>query len=278
MPDGTLLTAGAPGWVTSPVERRAAFEARGLMILPHPSHDPALIMVAENKVFVQRSRDGGQTWQRREWDVPGAYRLTGFPRSIVLGDGTILIPLYDEQRRRDTPHNDRCWLFRSEDGGESWRLILMGQDAATGWGNEAALVEVRPGKVLAHVRQAPPGFLVESWSDDGGRSWSQPLRTEIWGYPPHLLKLRDGRVLCTYGHRRLPLGVQAVISHDGGVSWDVRHKAILRGDGEVSDGREQRDLGYPVTVQLPDDSLLTAYYMTLGGVTHVAASRWELPW
>ena len=235
-------------------------------------------MVAENKVFVQRSRDGGATWQRREWEVPGAHRLTGFPRSIVLADGTILVPLYDEQRRRGTAQNDRSWIFRSEDGGESWRLMLMGRDSATGWGNETALVEVSPGRVLAHMRQAPPGLVLESWSDDAGRTWSEPLRTPIWGYPQHLLKLRDGRILCTYGHRRQPLGVQAVISEDGGVSWDLAHKAVLRDDGEVYEGQEVRDLGYPVSVQLPDGAILTAYYMTLGGVTHVAASRWELPW
>ena len=278
MPDGSLLAAGAPGWVVVPEAQREALEARGLLLLPHPSRDGSLAMVAENKVFVQRSRDGGASWQRQEWEVPGAYRLTGFPRPAVLADGTILVPLYDEHARLERRDLDRCWLLRSADGGATWRLRLMGQDHHAGWGNELALVEVAPGRVLAHLRHVPPGFLVESWSDDGGLSWSQPLRTQIWGYPPHLLKLQDGRILCTYGHRRQPLGVQAVISQDGGVTWDVAHPAILRGDGEVSEGREVRDLGYPVSIQLPDGSLFTAYYMTLGGVTHVAASRWELPW
>jgi hypothetical protein len=196
----------------------------------------------------------------------------------VLGNGTILVPLYDEHRRRGDQHDDRSWVFRSTDGGDTWRLILMGSDAATGWGNEAALVEAAAGRVLALLRQVPPGFLVESWSDDGGRTWSQPLRTDIWGYPPHLLKLRDGRLLCSYGHRRQPLGVQAVLSTDGGRSWDVAHRAILRDDGETREGRELRDLGYPVSLELADGTIFTAYYMTLGGVTHIAASRWTLPW
>jgi hypothetical protein len=278
MADGSLLAAGAPGWVVVPATRREELEGRGLLVLPHPSKDESRAMVAENTVFVQRSRDGGATWQRQEWEVPGAYRLTGFPRPAVLADGTILVPLYDEHGRSGQRERDRSWVLRSPDGGESWRLTLMGQDRNVGWGNETALVEVSPGRVLAHMRHAPPGFLVESWSDDGGVTWSQPLRTEIWGYPPHLLKLRDGRILCTYGHRRQPLGVQAVISGDGGRRWDVAHKAIIRGDGEVNEGREVRDLGYPVSVQLADGSIFTTYYVTLQGVTHVAASRWELPW
>jgi sialidase-1 len=105
-----------------------------------------------------------------------------------------------------------------------------------------------------------------------------PLRTPIWGYPPHLLELRDGRILCSYGHRRPPLGVQAVLSADGGEAWDVAHPAVLRDDGETREGREAHDLGYPVSVELPDGTILTVYYLTLGGVTHVAASRWHLPW
>ena len=38
------------------------------------------------------------------------------------------------------------------------------------------------------------------------------------------------------------------------------------------------DLGYPLSVQLADDSIFTVYYMTIGGITHVAATRWQLPW
>ena len=189
------------------------------------------------------------------------------------------MPLYDiypEGQR----HRDRNLLLRSPDGGVTWRLVLMGADALTGWGDEPALVETAPGTVLALVRQGRPGYLLRSWSDDAGRTWSQPLRTEIWGYPAHLLRLGDGRILCTYGHRREPLGVQAVISADGGETWDVDHRAVLRGDGEPRrrGDREALDLGYPVSVQLADGTIFTVYYLTQAGTTHVAATRWELPW
>jgi sialidase-1 len=129
----------------------------------------------------------------------------------------------------------------------------------------------QPGHVLALFRLAEPGFLIACWSEDAGASWSLPVQTAVWGYPPHLLRLRDGRLLCSVGVRREPLGVQAFISEDG-TSWDTAHPALLRGDGET------RDLGYPVSVQLDDGCIFTVYYTTIGGVTHVAASRWELPW
>jgi predicted neuraminidase len=195
--------------------------------------------------------------------------LNGFPRWTILADGTILAPLYDCGDDIEDART-RVLVYRSTDHGEHWQLRLVGSGA--GVGDEAALVETEPGRVLCLIRQAPPGSLLESWSDDGGRTWSQAVRTEIWGYPPHLLKLRDGRILCSYGHRRPPLGVQAVISDDGGRSWNLAHRAVLRDDGETS------DLGYPLSAQLPDGTIFTVYYITTGGVTHVATTRWQLPW
>ncbi|MBI3970612.1 MAG: exo-alpha-sialidase [Chloroflexi bacterium] len=279
LPNGTYLAAGAIGWTAWPAARRAEAEAAGLRIGPFPSGDPEQIVVAPSRLFCQRSADGGATWERREWEIPGGHRLTGFPRAAVLQDGTFLVPLYDiypEEQR----HRDRNLLLRSVDSGTTWTVVLMGCDSVVGWGDEVALVETAPGRVLALLRQNRPAFLLQSWSGDAGQTWSQPLRTEIWGYPPHLLRLRDGRILCTYGHRREPLGVQAVISADGGHTWGVAHRAILRADGETRrrGDRESRDLGYPVSVQLPDNTIFTAYYLTMAGVTHIATSRWELPW
>lgn len=66
------------------------------------------------------------------------------------------------------------------------------------------------------------------------------------------MRLRDGRLLMTYGHRRPPLGNQARISQDQGRTWSSA--MIISGDGTSS------DLGYPSTVELEDGSLLTAWY------------------
>ena len=94
--------------------------------------------------------------------------------------------------------------------------------------------------------------MVQRWSEDGGVTWSLPLRTDIWGYPPHLLKLRDGRVLCTYGYRRDPMGVRAVLSHDGGESWDTDNHgraAVRRRNGQPAQSQPRRR---PGRRRLPD--------------------------
>lgn len=268
LPDGTLLAAGAVGWTAWPAAREEEARRAGLAVAPHPSGRPDTVMVGGHRLFVQRSSDGGRTWQREERELPAARGVNGFPRAAVLRDGTFLGPAYEHAP--DRPEQGRTLVLRSDDAGTTWRLRTVG--AGPAFGDEAALAETAPGRVLALLRRASPGYLAECWSDDGGRTWSAPLQTAIWGFPPQLLTLRDGRLLCSVGVRREPFGVRAVISADGGRSWDVAHPAVLRADGET------RDLGYPVSVQLDDASIFTVYYHTAGGVTHVAATRWELPW
>ena len=55
------------------------------------------------------------------------------------------------------------------------------------------------------------------------------------------------------------MGVGALLSCDGGKTWDTDHEVLLAGDG-VRNG----DLGYPSTVQLDDGSLVTAVYYASG--------------
>ena len=49
------------------------------------------------------------------------------------------------------------------------------------------------------------------------------------GNPPHLIKLADGRLCLTYGHRAKPFGIYARLSKDGGKTWSL--PIVLRADG-----------------------------------------------
>ena len=213
LPDGTWMAVASVGYECWDPSRRAEAEARGLEI-----HEddiarrllPGKLVVAGHRLSVIRSRDRGATWERRTWTVPGYASLTGFPRGTVLEDGTWLFPVYTQggDGRGDS------LVFRSSDNGETWRL----HRCVPGVGNEWALVEAAPGKVLGHLRRAsgwgnPPQtriYSLEVWSEDGGLTWTHPVETSFQGYPNHLLKLRDGRILCTYGYRLQPMGVRAL--------------------------------------------------------------------
>ena len=105
----------------------------------------------------------------------------------------------------------------------------------------------------------------------------------MWGNPGDLIKLSDGRILCTYGYRRDPMGVRACLSGDDGRSWDIEHEVIIRDDGGTvcslwSPPRAEggADVGYPISLERSDGLVLTVYYITLkDGITHSAATVWS---
>ena len=275
MSDGSWVCAGVIGHEAWPDSRREEAEARGLDIRDHVGIGGGFV-VNRPTVFVQRSTDSGETWSRDEWDVPG-FRGTGFSRPAVLEDGTVLEPVYG----RGADGASRVYVWRGSEGGRSWRLYPVGSP-----GNEAAFVETEPGRVLCLARTEESesgGHLVQFWSDDGGVAWSQPLNTNVWspGSPPNLIKLRDGRILLSHGYRRDPMGIRAVLSEDGGRTWDVDNAVVLRDDGGYvselrSEGGAGSDVGYPHSTQLSDDSVLTVYYITPADrVTHIASTRWK---
>lgn len=295
MPDGSYLATGTVGFEVWPVERQQEAADMGLYTQPHPDRKGDKVVVGMPKMFVQRSRDQGKTWQRREWVVPGIGWMTAFPRSTRLADGTILVPAYV------SIHGDesgQTFAWRSGDGGETWRLIPMASSVASSNGDEMGFIEAEPGRVLALLRYNPAqspvkGYLTESWSDDSGLTWSQPVSTAIKGYPPHMLRLQDGRILCAVTYRWAPMGIRAVLSSDNGRTWDTEHTIILRDDAGTSSTLWARratvsgvegdaasgaaDVGYPITVQFADGTLFTSYWITTSdGITHAAGTKWRV--
>jgi sialidase-1 len=220
-------------------------------------------------LWTVRSTDGGRTWTpRRPVQVAGLPPLAARAPVIELADGSLLLIVNDYHRPDGkTRIWARIFCLRSTDQGATWqRHGLVGDGAADrlhflepGWvrlrsGRLIAMLRTR-GEGPANTREAPPaGYLFQSVSDDDGRTWSKPQPTPLWGFPAHLLELRDGRVLCAYGYRQKPYGVRATLSHDGGRTWDAAREIIVRDDGGTS------DLGYPVSIQLADGRVLLAYY------------------
>ncbi|MBQ9850921.1 MAG: exo-alpha-sialidase [Clostridia bacterium] len=141
------------------------------------------------------------------------------------------------------------------------KIILTGRNGVL---NEPHMIELPSGRLICHMRcensEAFEGgeedlFTVyQSISDDGGKSWSEPrmLLDETGGAPPHLILLRSGILLSTYGRRKMPYGIMAMFSSDGGETWEK--------DIRLFENNESDDLGYPSTVELPDGTLLTVFY------------------
>jgi hypothetical protein len=95
--------------------------------------------------------------------------------------------------------------------------------------------------------------------------------TQIQGYPPHLIKLRGGKLVTVYGRRMSAFGEYACLSDDQGRTWDVANEIKLAGH---FDG----DLGYPASAELPDGSILTVYYQAekKGEPPCLMATKWRV--
>ena len=292
--DGTFMAVGSVGPEIWALDRREEAEARGLSFVEDETYTslfPGKLIIKGHQISIIRSRDEGHSWDRRNWTVPGYAFTVGFPRGPVLENGTWLFPIYAMRAEGVAD----CLIFRSSDDGETWNL----HEAVPRLGSEWALVETAPNRILGHIRSTcywAPGvvkrtydkdrfYTLEVWSEDGGKTWTYPVETSFEGYPNHLLKLSDGRILCTYGYRRAPMGIRALISEDGGRSWDTDHEYVLRADGSGLSNAwppEKRarmggaDVGYPISTELADGTILTVYYITKeDGITHIATTHWH---
>jgi hypothetical protein len=208
---------------------------------------------AELGQWMLRSTDGGVTWSARYSSVVNS------PHGpIQLGDGRLLYAgkeLWTGQRR--------VGVCDSRDDGQTWQWLaeipVRPGDEARQY-HELHAVETANGRLLAHVRnhnKTNERETLQTESTDGGKTWSVPRAIGVWGLPSHLLRLRNGQLLMTYGHRRAPFGNQARLSEDHGRTWS--EPLLISGDAAGG------DLGYPSTVELDDNALLTVWYELLIG-------------
>ncbi len=231
-----------------PEERRARWLAAHNRV-------PAAARKSELGTWMIRSTDGGVTWSPR-YDS-----LVNSPHGPVnLKDGRVLYAGKNLWR-------EKTWVgvCESKDDGQSWKRLAQiptrkGDDPKDY--HELHAVEATNGNLIVQIRnhnKKSSRETLQTESRDGGKTWSEPHSIGVWGLPSHLLRLNDGRLLMSYGHRRKPFGNQARVSDDHGKTWSK--PMIVSGDGAGG------DLGYPSTVQLEDGSLVTVWYEKLAGST-----------
>jgi len=224
--------------------------------------------------WTRRSTDGGNTWEE------AVASLVDTPHGpVVLADGRLL---FVGTRFAGKDAFGRIAAVESRDEGRSWKEIGL-MPVPSGEEPERLcephIAETEPGHLTALMRYEPADHnpeanscvLWQSESHDGGKTWTEPHPTPIWGYPPHLIRLRDGRLLVTYGYRRKPYGQRACFSSDGGRTWEFEEEVILRKDAPNS------DLGYPASVELENGEIITVYYQIdlPGEKTCLMMTRWH---
>ncbi len=236
---------------------------------PVLSRDPEGLMPwarGKGEARVHFSDDGGRSWMEAEQldtrPFAGGFAMRGAKQ---FADGKIVLPMTDIPKWRT------AFVITSQDGGHTWSAPLL---AAAAEGHAFGEVDMLPfgdHGLLMMLRDEITHRLYQCRSADRGHWWTPPVDTGIEGYPPHLLRLPDGRILCTFGHRQPDYSIRAVLSYDDGQTWDIANTLTIRG------GLPNNDLGYACTTSESENRMFTIYYaQDEEGVTCIQATRWNL--
>jgi hypothetical protein len=157
----------------------------------------------------------------------------------------------------------RPFVARTTDGGITWEFMAwIAPDPGSGFTIMPSSVRLSNNELVTSVRHEDSARRGPNWIDlyassDNGRSWrylSRPAPDTGGksGNPPSLIRLRDGRLAMTYGHRSPPFEIRGRLSADGGKTWG--DDILLRGGGGAW------DIGYTRTTQRADGKIVTIYY------------------
>ncbi len=235
MPDGTVILS----WFSS-LSFQINWPERAARVTPQMCEE----LIGS---WLVKSTDDGHTWDKIPTRMPAGNHIS----PSVLADGSLLTC--------GAVDKDYC-VFKSSDCGRSWRQIgiISGPKKPDGRPiiNESHLLEVTPHRIVAMFRSAEADIcpVYQSESNDGGCTWSPARKLPVMGCPPQLLKLKNGILMCSFGHRQNPYSIRAMFSHDLGRSWDFDNIVTLY------EWEDTPDMGYPSSIELDNGEILTVFY------------------
>jgi hypothetical protein len=233
-----------------------------------------------------RSTDRGKTWQFSEqaMTVPGAaYPYSEIERPMIqLPSGRLLVAgafyAAGEEAKPLAQQELSIAVYFSDDEGRTWD-VLGRLPACPHLHDEATMLQTKKGKIIllsrvpSHLGDDPlqHGGVLQSESSDEGKTWSPWRATGMssMSTPAHLLRLQDGRILCTHASRGYPGEIYVTLSHDEGESWDTNNTRIVTND------LASWDSTYPTSGQLADGTLITTWYANLFGKFYIATLRYR---
>lgn len=236
--------------------RGDAYKTKASWIAAHARIADDKVREAQLGEWAIRSTDGGLSWSK-----PVATIVNSPHGPTQLADGRLL---YAGKQLWKAPfdsvhENQKIGVVESIDDGRTWQWLAdipsRPGDKVNAAYHELHAVEAADGTIVAQIRnhnENGAGETLQTESKNGGTTWSVPHSIGVWGLPSFLIRLKDDRLLMTYGYRREPFGNQARVSNDNGKTWSDPMT--------ISDDGVSEDLGYPSTVQLDDESLVTIWY------------------
>ncbi len=210
--------------------------------------------------MMMTSPDGGQSWSRPQ-RLPDGIAGPIKNKPIELENGELLCPSSSEDK------GWRVHFERTADFGKTWQRSEAINDGKT-FGVIQPTLLIHKGKLQALFRSRQ-GKIIESWSADQGKTWSELSATALPNPNSGIdgVTLKDGRHLLVYNHvvtqpgkwgDRAPLNV--AISEDG-KNW----KAAL----VLETGPASAEYSYPAVIQTRDGLVHITYTWNRKKVKHV---------
>lgn len=184
------------------------------------------------------SPDGGRTWRGpfdAEFTVPGNAQdpLGRGPAlwrdSVQLGGGklvTVAHTLFAGQKKL------RVIALGSSDKGRHWRYlstVAYDPNIRTEGYTEPIICQTSDKKLICLIR-TEGAMMQQSFSSDGGQTWTPPAKAGVEGVAPDMHLLSSGVLACSYGRP----GVNIMFNPDGtGNQWS-HHTSIFNGVTAVS--------------------------------------------
>ncbi len=259
---GIWISRHVEGKWTAPVEVANGVEGEKR----HPCWNPVLFQPSKGPLLLfykvgpspskwwgmlLTSEDHGKSWskpRRLPKDVIGPVKN----KPIELSDGTLLCPTSDEHTG---------WQVRIErNKDEAWETTKPLND-----GKKMAAIQP---SILVHkdrlqiLCRSKHGTLVESWSDDSGKTWSEMKATELPNPNSGIdaVTLKDGRHLLVYNPTRASRSPISVAVSEDGKTWKECVKL------EEADWSEY---SYPAIIQTKDGLVHVTYTWKRQRIKHV---------
>tara|TARA_R110002049_G_scaffold305056_3_gene501172 strand:+ start:132401 stop:133510 length:1110 start_codon:yes stop_codon:yes gene_type:complete len=229
------------------------------------------------------STDHGKTWSKPEklGESSSIGHLLGPVKNkpIQLSDGSILCPSSTEVDQADGPAVWRVHFERTSDLGKTWKVIGPIHTGKDFHAIQPSILTHPDGRlqILCRSREKT---VVQSWSSDGGNTWSKLAATSLPNpnSGTDALTLADGRHLIVYNHTdgkrdaNKPRYMLNVAVSEDGRHW---HPALTLERESTpmptvpEDRRHWGEYSYPAVIQSADGMVHVTYTYNREGVKHV---------
>lgn len=235
-----------------------------------------------SQIRMQRSHDGGRTWEQYETVFGWEGSFCRQPIQ-VLSNGRWIFANWICTDSVDGLSGDPTVFQLSDDEGKTWRQVDMPESRGRVHAN---VVELEDGHLVAFMRSREADNIYRSESMDYGETWSVPAPTPLPNNNSSIsaIKLQSGRICIAYNPTCTPVPVKGkaawpglrcpvavALSEDGGLTFPVI-RWMERGEGFMGEENRtnNRQYEYPYIMQSRNGDIHLAYAaFTRAGVKYV---------